>query len=136
MPVDDPADVAGGQADDERDDAAQERDRYAEEEAVADGESELPEDVLTARIGAEGMVPGWRHVEGNDVLQTGRVWREERGQRHGDDEQDQDRAKREFAIVAEEVLEDAEHGSARPHPRIEKWQNEVDDQRRKGDRDD
>src|SRR5208337_2152366 len=112
------AHVAGGQSDGERDDAAEERDRYPEEKAVADGESELPEDVLTARIGAEGMSPGRRRVEGNDVLQPGWVRREERGQRHRDDEQDQDRAKREFAIVAEEVLEDVEHRSGRPHPRI------------------
>jgi hypothetical protein len=117
--VDESAHVAGGQADGERDDAAEKRDRYAEEQAVADGERELPEDILTARIGAEGVVPGRRQIEGNHVLQAGWVRRYERGQRHGDDQQDQDRAEREFAIVAEEVLEDAQHCSRRPDARIE-----------------
>ena len=38
----------------------------------------LPEDILTARVGAEEILPGGRDVRGHHVGLVRRIWRKER----------------------------------------------------------
>ena len=50
----------------------------AEQQRVADGDRELPEHVLAARVGAERIGPAGRHVRRHDVGVVRRIRREER----------------------------------------------------------